>query len=567
MMSVCSLLILALQVALVSGKVTWMGLPPDASSQERRLGDQSNTNTGSSSNLRRRVTEGGGGDPRTIDFKDYFNKPGSDAVKGDENKEDVDAVAKNNKNSDDDESDEDDKKSGKLIVANPDVVINEHTDDGKVVVSASNKHKKKPSMEEDDDNMETTPDDADDDDSNNVNMNNKKSMASSSVMADESIKLDDAGSQDLISVSSDKHHQNSHPKPPHIDKSGSNTRKFISYQSSDWELMWLDNVEQWSQSDNLCKVLLNEQASIVHDFLNMTCTSRMPEPHSSWCIINDDFHGLWYNSDDRSDFYLSWNRPPSIPDTIPVPPANMVRPGPEHAHVASRFVFYDQVNQQHYVEYIEPLVSNLRFPIAKCVQPFPGTADVKALNAWFRGWIVPPPLVRGADRMLYFDAGASSWDKEDHGPSLKYFASIWGRHGVPFDSLIVFDENTPSEQFYPSVPVEFQPKTHFKQCSLAKSPQENSDDHPFLPTFIHENTRVNDYVLLKLDMKNKPEVEEAIIQFILAQDDTHVDEILWEHHIRDNMWEQGSSSSLSLRESYEYFIQLRHKGIRAHSWV
>lgn len=394
MMSVCSLLILALQVAPVSGKVTWMGLPADASSQERRLGDQI-SKTGSSSNLRRRVTEGGDGDPRTVDFKDYFNKPGAGAVKDDDDDEDEVVAAKKKSNNDDNE--EDDKKSGNFIVANPDVVINEHKDDGKVVVSASNKLKNKPSTEEDDDNIETTPTsgNAGDDDSNSASMNNKKPMVSSSVMADESIKLHDAGSQDLISVSSDKHHQNAHPKPPHLHKSGSNTRKFISYQSSDWELMWLDNVEQWSQSDNLCKVLLNEQASLVHDFLNMTCTSRMPEPHSSWCIINDDFHGLWYNSDDRSDFYLSWNRPPSIPDTIPVPPANMVRPGPEHAHVASRFVFYDQVNQQHYVEYIEPLVSNLRFPIAKCVQPFPGTADVKALNAWFRGWIVPPPLVRG----------------------------------------------------------------------------------------------------------------------------------------------------------------------------
>jgi hypothetical protein len=93
---------------------------------------------------------------------------------------------------------------------------------------------------------------------------------------------------------------------------------------------------------------------------------------------------------------------------------------------------------------------------------------------------------------------------------------------------------------------------------------------------------------------------------ILADEDTNVDEIAWEHH---GMWPINSritppllfiffcfvayvqltgrfctplkvsgnylmkkawgehAAQLTLRESYEYFLKMRNKGIRAHSWI
>jgi hypothetical protein len=90
---------------------------------------------------------------------------------------------------------------------------------------------------------------------------------------------------------------------------------------------------------------------------------------------------------------------------------------------------------------------------------------------------------------------------------------------------------------------------------------------------------------------------------ILADEDTNVDEIAWEHH---GMWARSiqevppvlvvlvmslmhnspyvfmlkvagnylmklawgpHAAQLTLRESYEYFLKMRNKGIRAHSWI
>ena len=54
----------------------------------------------------------------------------------------------------------------------------------------------------------------------------------------------------------------------------------------------------------------------------------------------------------------------------------------------------------------------------------------------------------------------------------------------------------------------------------------------------------------------------------------YLDEFAWEHHVRGNYimarrgWCPGACDrSKSLKQSYEYFLAMRMKGIRAHSWV
>jgi len=238
----------------------------------------------------------------------------------------------------------------------------------------------------------------------------------------------------------------------------------------------------------------------------------------------------------------------------------------------SKFVFYDEIKKQHFIEYIEPLVSHLRFPLSNCMKPFPGTDEFDIYTTLFRGWLLPPPSIRETERVLYFDVGAKGWDQgfEEGGPSLKYFTSVWGRYEIPFDSLYVFDQETTNEEFYGTVPLPFQSRTHFKQCPLSASPLNDSKEHPFIPKFINDNSDDNDYVMLTLDMEN-PDMEMANIQYILTDPKSHIDELTWEHHVKGNylleeFW-RGNVADKSLRESYDLFLKLRHRGIRAHSWV
>jgi hypothetical protein len=73
------------------------------------------------------------------------------------------------------------------------------------------------------------------------------------------------------------------------------------------------------------------------------------------------YRPLWYNTEDRTKFNVSFDQPPEL-DGIPIPPPKPVKPGPEHEHIVSKFVFVDETTGLEYTEYIEPLVSHLRHP-------------------------------------------------------------------------------------------------------------------------------------------------------------------------------------------------------------
>jgi len=347
-------------------------------------------------------------------------------------------------------------------------------------------------------------------------------------------------------------------------------RRFVSYRSSEWEQMWLENIDQWTREQKICHVLLSEQAQIVHDYLNLLCTSRMPAPYDHWCVIDDELHPLWYNGGNRERFDLTFERPSEVPDDVPVPPPWPVRPGPQHDHIVSRFIFLDEITGEYTIEYIEPLISHLRFPLAMCLEAQPNDADHKYHFVTFRGWVLPPPPVVKASRAILYDAGSSTWVDGAGGPSLAFLTKMWLRHGIDFDVIYAFDWEYSHEEFYTSVPDEYKAKVHFRKAEISSSLAKHNDAHPFLPQLIKEATDVDDYVVFKLDI-DAPTVEDGSMVALLDPSSTKVDEVIWEHHVSGNylmspLW-LDAVSDLTIRQSYEYFLRLREKGIRAHSWV
>jgi hypothetical protein len=346
-------------------------------------------------------------------------------------------------------------------------------------------------------------------------------------------------------------------------------RRFISYHSSPWEQDWLDNVDEWSQSKkSMCDTILTRDLERVHDFLNMTCTDWYPPPHEHWCKQEDFVMPMHYNTRNRSAIEWTWRIPLAAMKKVSTRTV-AVRPGPEHEHILSKMVFQDEVTGEIYNEYIEPLVAGLRHPLVQCHN---GGAPLNSLPPFvFRGYVIPPPERPRSSKMLYFDAGASSWDEGDGGPSLKYFTKIWARQGIDFDAVRAYEMNTTAEVFSATVPEEFRERTVFQQCAVSSSPEEASSDHPFLPLEISRIAQDDDYVLFKLDI-DSPLIEDGSIRYILKHD-TKVDEIAWEHHVSGNpimkrIWKRGGVvADMTLRESYELFLQMRQKGIRAHSWV
>jgi len=242
-------------------------------------------------------------------------------------------------------------------------------------------------------------------------------------------------------------------------------------------------------------------------------------------------------------------------------------------HIFSKFTFLDEHTGEEYVEYIEPLVSHLRFPLCHCIDPIPNTPSYKYHYTTFRGWLIPPPprTTRNHNQALYFDAGASSWSAGSGGPSLKYFYNIWERSGIEFDDIYAFEMTTPVDSFYESVPFYHRGYTHYQQCAVSSKPEDDSAETPFIPNMIKRMATKEDYVLFKLDI-DSPSVENGNIDFVLSDENNYIDELIWEHHISGNylMVEWGppeDQDQVSLRGSYDYFLKMRQKGIRAHSWV
>lgn len=85
------------------------------------------------------------------------------------------------------------------------------------------------------------------------------------------------------------------------DEQPKSRRKFVSYTSSYFERLWLKHVDKWANQQEICNVLMDQQAALVHDWLNLTCTQRYRPPHQ-WCIIDDSHDRLWYNAGNRDDF-------------------------------------------------------------------------------------------------------------------------------------------------------------------------------------------------------------------------------------------------------------------------
>jgi len=281
---------------------------------------------------------------------------------------------------------------------------------------------------------------------------------------------------------------------------------------------------------------------------------RYDDDYRIWMVNNGMFNFI-----DRVD----------IPDNPPSEPFhlfNLTEDEHESPSIFSKFVFLDEVTGKTYVEYIEPLVSHLRHPLARCT-------NESSFLLTTRSYIIPPPYIYPKTKKYYFDAGASSWSTGAGGPSLDYFTKVWLRHGIDFDMIEAWDPSTTPEEFSVSVPINYRNRSKFYNQTVVSNIYYHTGTTPFIPYHIRKKTQKNDYVLFKLDIDNG-ELEQGIVDHLLSkcnEDLDYIDEFVWEHHVQGNYlmapnW-LNTSSSLSVHDSYQIFLELRKLGIRAHSWV
>lgn len=342
------------------------------------------------------------------------------------------------------------------------------------------------------------------------------------------------------------------------------SRRFLNYTSSVWEMMWLHNISQWEEEQSICQNLLSlEQAEFLHKFQVTLCTHHLEA--SPWCAVDDPYTETRYLYNKENRTYS-----PALPDLsweviLKSPPQPVVPPEEDNVpQVFSRFYFCDENTGDIYSEYIEPLVSHLRHPIAMC------DSNMRRVFMLSRSFIVPVPSGGTFPKAYYFDAGASSWNTGAGGPSLSYFTEVWKRHGIDFDRIEAWEGKVTPANFYATVPENYKNITFYHQEYIASSPETNGT---FVPFVISNITKKEDYVFFKLDIDNGA-VEKGTVDYLLsAVDDSseYIDEFVWEHHAGGNYLMRGpwgrAVDDLSIFESYQYFLRLRLQGVRAHSYV
>lgn len=342
-------------------------------------------------------------------------------------------------------------------------------------------------------------------------------------------------------------------KQPNLSSNLSSPRPNKVYRSSEWEKLWLENIEIW-QDGKICEALATQKAQ-VQKFMTSMCSALT---ETVWCLVDDSVKPFWYN---RESGEMRHSKPWYVRRVDRITPVT-----PTDSTIFSSFSWTSSTGVLH-TSYIEPLVGHLRHPLSGC------TPDHVNL-VLDRSYIVPPSLTSiDTGHKLYFDAGASSWSEGLGGPSLSYFTNVWERHGIQFDRIEGWEGGTEVMEFYCSVPDKYLPHTYFHQEWISSSLSTSGAKNPFVPSVIRQQANKEDYVLFKLDI-DSGNVEKGTIDHFLSDDNDdidYIDELFWEQHVRNYImapsWRDSIDKTLSIADSYRYFLRLRQKGVRAHSWI
>ena len=241
---------------------------------------------------------------------------------------------------------------------------------------------------------------------------------------------------------------------PCADAASSTT---TTYHSSEWEKLWLDNIGKW-QDHGICEALAN-QTEYVHAFMRDTCCAKTDTP---WCLIDDSVNQYWYHSLDGR--LLGPTSPGFEPPEISrIEDAELRCTAPRDTKVWSWFERRNVHTGEVTVEYIEPLVSHLRHPLALC--GIHGDSFVESFFVEDKSYVLPG--TPGNQTQYLFDAGSSLWSSGLGGPSLSYFAEVWQRSGFDWAQIEAWDGFFSEDEFYASVPPQWQAKTIFHQEWIA----------------------------------------------------------------------------------------------------
>eukprot|EP01105_Mastigella_eilhardi_P025268 TRINITY_DN6822_c0_g1_i1.p1 TRINITY_DN6822_c0_g1~~TRINITY_DN6822_c0_g1_i1.p1 ORF type:complete len:349 (+),score=82.61 TRINITY_DN6822_c0_g1_i1:324-1370(+) len=291
--------------------------------------------------------------------------------------------------------------------------------------------------------------------------------------------------------------------------------RFVRYVPSAEETRWIDGIEQWQWDEQAMCNELNRD--IIQQWLSLAALSQLGE-FSEQVMANS-----------------------------------------AQAGVLSRFEYEVTCGNrtENVIRYIEPLMVGLRHPDVMCID----RGQVVS-----KGYLVfQPAPAPTTHELVYFDMGASQWDKGGGGNSQQYLSRVFALNGFHYKLMHMWDAMQRVE--YEIVPIQYRSFYHYHN-SLANANE--PENNPFL--VLEKEATEDDYVVVKLDIDNASG-EMALVNLMKSPRYLKlVDEFIWEHHTSwppmKPYWDVSMLPvNASLAQSYRIFSELRHLGVRAHGWV
>jgi len=318
---------------------------------------------------------------------------------------------------------------------------------------------------------------------------------------------------------------------------------FMYYESSPWEIEWLQNIEKWHNIE--CSILTTGNHS-ERAYLAV----RWAQLRNRLFLVNAE------RKSDSSNFTEN--------------------------DVFSRMYYH--CGEHKMFEYIESLVGIIRDPLTMC-NGFHGVFNEGESGVQAKRWLLMEPAGIVEDqhysktrcvftsnickRNLLFDLGASTysgWGGDTSAVGSKWFVERFQSFNMTFDHIYAFEftQKSPSDIFkdipiniltrysYFNVPVESQPESVWNVWN-----------------FVKEVATEDDHVIVKLDI-DSPGIEHNFIDQLKTSQSLQmlVDELFFEDHVdtitMHRYW--GSGMKRLLKDTYNDFLFMRRNGIRAHSW-
>ncbi|CAJ1401429.1 unnamed protein product [Effrenium voratum] len=219
------------------------------------------------------------------------------------------------------------------------------------------------------------------------------------------------------------------------------------------------------------------------------------------------------------------------------------------------------------LQWIEPLAATLRHPATHCQGHWQRSAsqrgyefDWKELRTFESKDYLLLSKSAWADKgqRILFDAGVNAYNS-----SLGWFLDAYARNGILFDRLFGWEVSPPAH-FLEQIPAEVAQRLRF-----STEPVVSTEAHENNPVaLISKLCRPQDFCVFKLDI-DEPETERELFGQLIRPggpvSQGLLDEFFWEDHVDLPAYGLFGGKG-TLEESYQRFLLLRARGVRAHAW-